>query len=629
MPDSISFLARPANGAAVLKTKDPNMNTLTPEEREIGRANYYEAAGVNRRDFLTGVVAVGAVTGGGLGAMYFGYDKIADPVRVGVIGTGDEGNVLIGAISPEYLQVVAIADIRPYNIFRAFHGDWAGSNPQFTHSLRTGLIQKYGWSSEDEARQHVKVYKDDYHDLLDDPDVEAVIIALPLHLHAQVAIEAMQHGKHVLTEKLMAHNVAQCKVMSRVSEQEGLYLATGHQRHYSVLYDNAVNLLQWGVLGQVHHIRAQWHRGNLPGRDSWQQALPGGEEITEMGEKVRVDKIADQLASYKRKLKGQKDPAAYDLLQKQIRQWTAWNSDRDLNAEEHDYRSMMLGNGRQRSALEELCRWRLWERTGGGLMAELGSHQLDAASIFISAMSKGDKKVHPLTCYAVGGRHIFGMDREAEDHVYCLFEFPGPEYEPGFDVGYEDKVSNIPDPTHGIPGYNEDSNKKIVVSYSSINGNGFGGYGEVVMGTKGTLILEREQEVMLYRTSDKSSRINVKDDKGGPAMDTQASGGPSAAAAVAVAAESGPVSRGYTEELEHWAWLVRNHDARDPQSQPRCKPEVAMGDGIIALTANVAIRQSIRGETGFVQFKEEWFDIHNDATPDGSSVEEEGKRLNA
>ena len=45
------------------------------------------------------------------------------------------------------------------------------------------------------------------------------------------------------------------------------------------------------------------------------------------------------------------------------------------------------------TAMAELCRWRLWERTGGGLMAELGSHQLDAAGIFISALRKDGKKV--------------------------------------------------------------------------------------------------------------------------------------------------------------------------------------------------------------------------------------------
>src|SRR5687768_16363457 len=99
---------------------------LTPEEKEIGQENYHEAAGVTRRDFLVkSVVGVGAVSGAGLGAAYFGYDdsKMLDPLRVAVIGTGDEGQVLINAINPKYIQTVAICDIRPYNVHRAFHGD--------------------------------------------------------------------------------------------------------------------------------------------------------------------------------------------------------------------------------------------------------------------------------------------------------------------------------------------------------------------------------------------------------------------------------------------------------------------------------------------------------------------------
>src|SRR5262249_15059361 len=115
---------------------------------------------------------------------------------------------------------------------------------------------------------------DDYKDLLADKDIEGVIIALPLHLHDVVAIEAMHADKHVLTEKLMAHSIGQCKDMGRVAKQTKKLLATGHQRHYSILYDNAVDTLTRGILGDVHHIRAQWHRGNLPGKDSWQQPMP-------------------------------------------------------------------------------------------------------------------------------------------------------------------------------------------------------------------------------------------------------------------------------------------------------------------------------------------------------------------
>lgn len=598
------------------------MLALTPEQKQTGKDNFHEAVGVTRRDFIKGVAAAGAVSGAGLGSMYFGYGKVKDPVRIGVIGTGDEGNVLIGGCSPEYVQVKAIADIRPSSVYRAFHGDWASPAAL---SARPGLIKQYGYSSESEAVNNIKIYNQDnggMQALLDDDEIEAVIIALPLFLHAPIAIQAMKRGKHVLTEKLMAHNVAQCKAMARAAREykdgngNPLHLATGHQRHYSVLYDNAVHLLRFGLLGQLHHIRAQWHRGNLPGRDSWQMPLPGGEN--------GVDRIADQLAAFKKALeKGIADPKEAETLRKKIAQWEWWDSDKDVIASEHGYENLQLPNGDLRSAMEELCRWRLWERTGGGLMAELGSHQLDAASIFCSALRQDGKKSHPLTVHAVGGRHIFPMDRDAEDHVYCMFEFPGPEYDPKFDVGYYNKAQDYPPKGRGIPNYDEDPNKKVVVSYSTINGNGFGGYGEVVMGTKGTLVLEREKEIMLYKDSNTSAKVSVKQDNGGYQLDTQASGN-YAAAAVSKAATSEDVSRGYTEEIEHWAYCIRNPD---PDNKPRCYPEVAMADAVIALTTNVAMERGARGEAGFVKFQNSWFDRDSDETPDGSDVAKEIEEL--
>ena len=594
------------------------MNQLSPEDRTTGRNNFDEAVGFTRREFMQGIVGAGAVSGGGLGAMYFGYQKVGDPVRVGVIGTGDEGNVLIGGCSPDYVQVKAIADIRPSSIHRAFHGDW--SSPTAA-TARPGLIKQYNYSSEEEARRNVKVYdgtNGGIEALLNDDSIEAVIIALPLHLHAPIAVQAMMKKKHVLTEKLMAHNVAQCKVMARVADQQtdkdghAIHCATGHQRHYSVLYDNAVHLLRWGMIGQLHHIRAQWHRGNLPGKDSWQPWLPGGEP----GQEGKPSRIANELAAFEKELSEAKNPAEMDLLKKKVAQWAAWMLDKDIDASKFGYIDRQMA-GRTRTAMEELVRWRIFDRTGGGLMAELGSHQLDAATIFCSALRADGKKAHPLTVHAVGGRHIFPADRDADDHVYCSFEFPGPEYDPQFDIGYK-----IPDMKR-VPGYEQDPNKKIVVTYSSINGNGYGGYGEVVMGTKGTMIIDKEQEVMLYAGSDTAASVGVKANKGGYALDTQASGGSSAPVAKAAAA-AGPVSRGYTEEIEHWAYCIRNPD---PSNRPKCYPEVAMADAVIAITTNVAMKRGARGEAGFVKFEESWFNIKSDETPDGSSVAEETKQL--
>ncbi|MBN02497.1 MAG: dehydrogenase [Planctomycetaceae bacterium] len=591
------------------------MTSLNAEQKQVGSDNYYEALGVSRRDFLKGVALAGVTSGAGLGAMYFGYGAtVNEPVRVGVIGTGDEGGVLIGALNPEYIQVKAICDMRPYSQHRAFHGDWASDG---TWAARPGLMSVYDWKTEDEARKNVSVYSD-YNEMLKDPNIEAVIIATPLFMHAPMAIAAMRAGKHVLTEKLMAFDVGVCKDMSRVSQTEDLLLATGHQRHYSVLYDNAVNLIQWGLLGEIHHIRAQWHRGNLPGRDSWKQPIPGGEVFADGKKRDEIRTRHERLQNELKKTN--LTPQEVAKLEKQVAQWAAWNEDRSLKAEDYGYVADVLSNGHNRSAMEELCRWRLWDRTGGGLMAELGSHQLDAASIFISALRRDGKKAHPLSVHAVGGRHIFPVDRDAHDHVYCTFEFPGPGYDPNEDpmhFGYKDPRTGV-DATKGIKSYDEDPNKRIVMTYSSINGNGYGGYGEVVLGTKGTLVLEREKEVMLYKKEDTASRISVKDDKGGPTMDSYETGA-SSAAAVAQAADTGPISRGYTEEMEHWAWCIRN---RDPENQPRCKPEVALGDAVIALACNVAMKNASEGKGGYLQFDEAWFDINSDATPDGSVPKE-------
>jgi predicted dehydrogenase len=581
---------------------------LTDEEKKIGRENYSRVIDKtlsehhpSRREFFATALASGAAITAGVGAVYYGYDrKLGDPLRVGIIGTGDEGSVLIGALNPDYVQVKAIADIRPYSIYRAFHGD------QGALDARPGLMTIYDWKTEDEARKNVKVYEKDYHDLLADSDIEAVIIALPLWIHDVAAIEAMRAGKHVLTEKLMAHSIHQCKEMARVAYQTNKLLATGHQRHYSVLYDNAVDTIRRNIIGDIHHIRAQWHRGNLPGNDSWQPPLPTEmisekemraleKKADEEGGKKAVDALRQQYKLVKElhawEKKREEAPATEQPeWDKKIAQKKAQLADHGLDAKAYGYLDATLPGGYERSAIEELIRWRLFNRTGGGLMAELGSHQLDASGIFISSQFDGMTKVRPLSVVGVGGRHIFPADRDVDDHVYCMYEYPGKGY-------FADN-----DPTKGEVA---DANKKVVVTYSSINGNGYGGYGEVVLGTKGTLILDREQETMLFGTG--GTKTSVTLNAGKATLDSYETGGGSAN--LAAAALSGPISRGYREEIEHWAWCIRNNY---PIETLHCHPKVALADAVIALTSNIAMAENRR-----IEFKPEWFDPMSDETPEG------------
>ena len=563
----------------------------------------------SRRDFLKGSVLAAAVPAGALstfGAVY--HFTSAKPLRVGVVGTGDQGQVLMSAINPNYIDVRSIADIRPYNIHRAFHGDI--SSPAALKA-RQGLLAVYGWNTIQQARKHINVYND-WRDLIRNAKkdgLEGIIIGLPLHLHAPAAVFAMQQGLHVLTEKLMAHSVAECKEMARAAQQYHKHLATGHQRHYNILYQEAVDQIRRGILGDIHYIRAQWHRNNAPGGDSWQMPMPRAIKPDDL----QAARLQNELTAWTRELNAARGLAIEEWAKKvalkeaQIADYVLGDGgkfmDFDLkSAAEYEYEDAVFeGAGKtfERCAAEELLRWRLWRRTGGGLMVELGSHQLDAAAIFMMANrdhyldrigsdEPRGEKVYPIKTHVSANRNIFGLDREVSDHVTVLVEYPAPDYDERTEAGRK---------------------RKICMQYSTINGNGFGGYGEIVYGTQGTLVLTSETNSELFRAggADAASRIAARAAEAAM-LDTQASG-PEHQAVGGAAAE---VSRGYTEQLEHWSWCIRNNPrAKDPTLQPRCHPKIALADSVISLVTNIAA-----DEGKSIAFNKDWFDIDHDATPE-------------
>ena len=315
--------------------------------------------------------------------------------------------------------------------------------------------------------------------------------------------------------------------MSRVAKDKNVYLAIGHQRHYNVKYWQAQDWIKRGMIGQLHSIRAQWHRNNLPppNNDSWKMPLPPGVKTADMpGFKVEDAmkvRIADEIVDVRRVLMQSYGKKA-ELALVKLAQLEAQMADAVLNkpssvgkqpaVEALGYEGKLIKDASGKvvyecTPLEELIRWRLWDRTSAGMMAELGSHQLDAASIFIAALyPEGAEHPHPLRVVAAANRPIFPPDRDIEDHVCCIIEFPLPEYKE------EDPK------TH---------RKKIEVQYGSINGNGFLGYGELVYGTKGTIALKQEQELKLITGSEdeSESETTVKVTAGGgPTLDTQSSG---------------------------------------------------------------------------------------------------------
>ncbi len=68
-------------------------------------------------------------------------------------------------------------------------------------------------------------------------------------------------------------------------------------------------------------------------------------------------------------------------------------------------------------------------------------------------------------------------------------------------------------------------------------------------------------------------------------------------------------SRGYREEQEHLAWLIRNPG----HGHPRCNGQVALADTVVALVSNMAARERRR-----ITFRPAWFDVHSDEVPEKS-----------
>ncbi len=114
----------------------------------------------------------------------------------------------------------------------------------------------------------------DYHDLLADKSVDAVFIMTPEHLHHDMTIAALKAGKHVYIEKPLAHTIEEGFDIVRAWEKSGKIVQVGTQNRSSSLYKKAKELIQQGMIGDVHYVRAFWYRNSLPNDPAWRYVIP-------------------------------------------------------------------------------------------------------------------------------------------------------------------------------------------------------------------------------------------------------------------------------------------------------------------------------------------------------------------
>ncbi len=84
--------------------------------------------------------------------------------------------------------------------------------------------------------------------------IDAVNIAIPDHMHARVAMEAMKRGKHVYCQKPLARTVWECRQMRLLAEKKALITQMGNQIHSSTEYRTGTQLIKDGAIGKVKEV---------------------------------------------------------------------------------------------------------------------------------------------------------------------------------------------------------------------------------------------------------------------------------------------------------------------------------------------------------------------------------------
>jgi len=97
----------------------------------------------------------------------------------------------------------------------------------------------------------------DIQDILNDDSIDAVAIATPVYTHKNLAVQCLEHGKHVLIEKPLASSSIECLEMIRKAEENNLKIMVGHTFEYVTAVNKTKEIIDSGELGDVLYIYTQ------------------------------------------------------------------------------------------------------------------------------------------------------------------------------------------------------------------------------------------------------------------------------------------------------------------------------------------------------------------------------------
>ncbi len=159
------------------------------------------------------------------------------------------------------------------------YGAWGTHHARVMAGSRVAQLTAIAAHSEascQRARQEhpsCQVYAD-YRDLLARPDLDAVAVVLPSHLHYEVSKAVLESGRHLLLEKPMCLSVAHCDELNALAQKRQRILAIGHEMRLSSLWGKVKAILDEGALGRpLYALIELWRRPYRLGADGWRYDL--------------------------------------------------------------------------------------------------------------------------------------------------------------------------------------------------------------------------------------------------------------------------------------------------------------------------------------------------------------------
>lgn len=111
---------------------------------------------------------------------------------------------------------------------------------------------------------------DSYEELLETESLDVVEIVLPNHLHKDAATRALEAGCHLLLEKPMTHNSADCRDLIALAKKQNKIIAVGHEFRLSSLWGRVKTLIDEGFVGEPKYVLVELSRHPyLLGSDGW------------------------------------------------------------------------------------------------------------------------------------------------------------------------------------------------------------------------------------------------------------------------------------------------------------------------------------------------------------------------